>query len=119
MLTVETKFQSGGKLLPHSYLRGGVFLGEALRGIRRDIKLGTWNVRGLYRAGSLKAAARELVRYNLDVVGVQEVRWDKEGTVRAGDYNFFYGRENENHQLGTGFLVHCRLVISSEENRVC
>jgi hypothetical protein len=30
---------------------------------------------------------RELARYKLDVVGVQEVRWDKEGTVRAGDYN--------------------------------
>ena len=31
----------------------------------------------------------------LDVVGVQEVRWDKGGTVRAGDYNIFYGKENE------------------------
>ena len=71
MLTVETKFQSGGKLLPHSDLRwGGVFLGEALRRLRRGIKLGTWNVRSLYMAGSLKAAARELARYKLDVVGV-------------------------------------------------
>ena len=93
MLTVETKFQSGGKLLPHSDLWGGVFLGEALRRIRRDIKLGTWNVRSLYRAGSLKAAARKLARYKLDVVGVQEVRWDKEGTVRARDYNFFCGKK--------------------------
>jgi hypothetical protein len=49
-----------------------------------DILLGTWNVRILYRAGSL-AAARELTRYKLDLVGVQEVRWNKEGTVRAGD----------------------------------
>ena len=56
------------------------------------MKLRTWNVRSLYRAGSLKAAARELARYKLDVVGVQEVRWDKEGTVRTGDYNFFYGK---------------------------
>jgi hypothetical protein len=37
------------------------------------------------------AAARELARYTckLDLVGVQEVRWDKEGTVKAGDYSFF------------------------------
>jgi len=71
----------------------------------REMKLGTWNFRSFYRAGSLKAAAREL-----DVVGVQEVRWDKEGTVRAGDYNFFYGKGHENHQLRTGFFVHRRLV---------
>ena len=55
----------------------------------RDILLGTWNVRSLYTAGSLMAAARELARYKLDLVGVQEVRWDKEGTVKAGDYSFF------------------------------
>ena len=64
------------------------------------MRFGTWNVRSLYRAGSLTAAARELVRYKLDLVDVQEVRWDKGGTVRAGDYNFFYGKGNENHQLG-------------------
>ena len=31
------------------------------------------------------AAARELARYKLDLMVVQEVRWDKEGTVKAGD----------------------------------
>jgi len=88
MIPLETK-QSGGKLLPHSDLGGGVFLRETSRSIQRGIKIGTWNVRSLYRAGSFKAAARELAKYKLDVVGVQEVRWDKGGTVRAGDYDFF------------------------------
>jgi len=58
----------------------------------------------LYRAGSLTAAARELVTYKLDLVGVQEVRWDKGVSVRAGDYSFFYGKGNENHQLEQDFL---------------
>jgi len=83
---------------------GGLFLEEASHSIQREMKIGTWNVRSLYRAGSLKAAARGLVRYKLDVVGVQEVRWDKGVTVRAGDYDFFYGKGNENHQLERVFL---------------
>jgi hypothetical protein len=74
------------------------------------MRFGTWNVRILYRAGSLTVAARELSRYKLDLVDVQEVWWEKEGTVKAGDYSFFYGKGNENYQLGTGFFVHHRLL---------
>ena len=29
---------------------------------------------------------------------------------RAGDCNFIYGKGNENHQLGTQFFVHHRIV---------
>jgi len=77
------------------------------------MRFGTWNVRSLYRAGSLTAAAAwELARYQLDLVGVQEVMWDKGGTVRAGDYIFFYGKRNKNLQLGTGFFVHHGIVLS-------
>jgi len=38
------------------------------------MKFGSWNVRSLYRAGSLTATVRELARYKLYLVGVQEVR---------------------------------------------
>jgi hypothetical protein len=39
-----------------------------------------WNVRGLYRAGQLMTVAKEISEYELDLVGVQEVRWDRGGT---------------------------------------
>jgi len=79
MLTTPTHGSPGG---------GGVSRGGITQNTK-EVKLGTWNVRSLYRAGSLKAAARELARYQLDVVCVQEVRWDKRGIVRAGDCDFF------------------------------
>ena len=48
--------------------------------------------------------ARKLARYKLDLVGVQEVRWGKEGTVKAGDYSFFYGKKMKIISWEQGFL---------------
>jgi len=55
------------------------------------MRFGTWNVRSC-RVGSFTAADRELARYKLDLVGVQEVRWGKGGMVRAGDCNSVHGK---------------------------
>jgi len=82
------------------------------------MRFGIWNVRSLYRAGSLTAAARELAVYELDLLGVEEVRWDKAGKLRAGNCNFFFGKGKKYHQLGTGFFVHHRIVSAVKESRV-
>ena len=39
--------------------------------------------------GTVGQVARELARCKLDLVGIQETEWDKGGTVRPRDYNFF------------------------------
>jgi hypothetical protein len=70
-----------------------------------DMKLGTWTISSLHRTGALKTVTRELGKYRLDLVGVQEVRWEKSGTERAQEYIFCYGEGNGEHQLGTGFFV--------------
>jgi hypothetical protein len=76
-----------------------------------DMRSGTWNVRSIYKIGSLLTVVRELGKYKIDLVCVQ-VRWEKGGTVRAEDYTFFYGQGNEDHQLRRGFLL-CKKIVSA------
>jgi hypothetical protein len=53
---------------------------------------------------SLMTVSRELARYKLDLLVVQEVRWEGGSTELAGKYTFFAGKVNENHELGTVFF---------------
>jgi hypothetical protein len=39
-----------------------------------------------------------------------QVRWDKDGTKTAGEYAFFYGKENGNYELSTAFFMHQRIT---------
>jgi hypothetical protein len=63
-----------------------------------------WNVMSLYRADSL-TVTRILVKYKLQLFGVEESRWDGSDTESAGDYTFCYLNGNENHELETGSFV--------------
>jgi hypothetical protein len=71
-----------------------------------DVRFGTWSVRGLYRAGSLMTDSRELSRYRLDLMEVQEVRWEDSGAAPAGEYIFFYGMRKDRNELSTGERDH-------------
>jgi hypothetical protein len=50
-----------------------------------DMRFGTGNVRNMYMADSLMTVAKTLSKYKLDLVGVQEVRWFRDGAEPAGE----------------------------------
>jgi hypothetical protein len=54
----------------------------------------------------------QLGGWALDLLGLQEVRWDRGGTEPAGQYTFFYGKGNQNHELGIGFFIHKIITLA-------
>jgi hypothetical protein len=57
----------------------------------------TWNVRSVYRVGSLMAVEEELSECKLYLVRVQERRWNR-GLRIGRECIFFYGKRNVNHE---------------------
>jgi hypothetical protein len=55
-----------------------------------DMRFGICNIRSLCRSGSLKIVSIELSKYKLDLVVVQEARWDKGGTESAENFTFVH-----------------------------
>ena len=61
----------------------------------KKIKLGTWNLRGIYEEGAIKSLTEEVKRYDLDIVAVQETHLKGNDIMEVGDYILFKsGAEN-------------------------
>jgi hypothetical protein len=75
-------------------------------GIGKILWNGTWNVRSLYKEGSLKTGASELAKYKLQVdqVAVQGIRWVEDSSQPVDNYTFFHGNGNANHHFKTSFF---------------
>ncbi|OXU30206.1 hypothetical protein TSAR_005540 [Trichomalopsis sarcophagae] len=71
---------------------------------KRDLRVRTWNVRSLYRAGAFKELIKKDDRYDLDLVAIQESRWLDGGVLASGNFTYLYGA-GSGGSLGTGFLV--------------
>jgi hypothetical protein len=78
---------------------------------------GVWNVRGMCRSGSITTVARELTRYKLDLVGVQEIRSDK-GHCKIRGLFSFYGKEMKIIKWEQKFCTP-QNIIGSYKSRVC
>jgi hypothetical protein len=52
--------------------------------------------------------AKEILKYKINLVGVQEVRWERDATEPAGEYIFLYRKGNENLECGTDFFLYMR-----------
>jgi len=74
-------------------------------------KIGTWSVRTLNRGGKLENLEKEMQNNEVSVLGVNEVRWKKQGDIRSGDYTVYY-TEGDRAEKVVARVVHESIVRS-------
>lgn len=76
-----------------------------------DIRIGTWNIRTLFKTGAMKTIIDEIKRYKLPVVALQEIRWPGNGSIKSYDTTLFYsGGASDRHEFGVGFMINEALL---------
>ena len=70
------------------------------------MKIATWNIRGLLEESKFKTLERDLIRYNLDILAVQETHIRGTDKKLIGNkYTFYHtGPTNHSHH-GVGIIV--------------
>ena len=74
-------------------------------GMKSDLRIGTWNIRTLFRSGALNKLTDVFVEYKLDILAVQEMRWTGQGVLDRRNCSIYYSCHDKTHQFGTGFVV--------------
>ena len=53
--------------------------------------IGTWNVRSINQ-GKLEVIKQEMVRVNINILGISELKWTGMGEFNSDDRNIYYCR---------------------------
>ncbi|VVC26960.1 Endonuclease/exonuclease/phosphatase [Cinara cedri] len=67
--------------------------------------IGTWNVRTMLNASKLENIKLEMMRLDIDILGVSEVRWSGNGDFWSDDYRVIYFDDETPGRAGVGFII--------------
>jgi hypothetical protein len=60
-----------------------------------EISLATWNVQTILKPGTMKEIMEEIGKARVDVVAVQEIRWQGQGRIDKEDFSLSYSGPKE------------------------
>lgn len=76
-------------------------------GTRTRTRIGQWNIRTLKEPSRLSQLEREMQKYNIQILGISEMRWPGSGEMQTAEGNLliFSGGEVNNGQRGVGLII--------------
>jgi exonuclease III len=90
-----------------------------------DLTKATWNVRTMLIPGKMQEISKEMMKYKIDIIALQEIQWQGQGRIDKPDYTRLYsGSEEKTDQLGTRFMMkrtmkRSLLDFEPQNNRIC
>jgi exonuclease III len=70
------------------------------------LNIGTWNVRTLLQARAMNGIADGIMKYRMEIVAIQEIRWKSKGVINKAKFSIYYvGKDDRQGECGVGFIV--------------
>ena len=66
--------------------------------------IGTWNVRSMNQ-GKLEVVKQEMVRVNIDILGISELKWTGMGEFNSDDHYIYYCGQESLRRNGVAIMV--------------
>lgn len=76
---------------------------------KKDLRIGTWNVRSLYRPDALNILLHTLDNYKISTTALQEIRWTSNGIIERRKHTIFYSFHEKYHVDEVEFVVSSQL----------
>ena len=77
-------------------------------GLNAAKSIGTWNVRSMNQ-GKLKVVKQEMVRMNINILGISKLRWTEMGEFNSDDHYIHYCGQEFLRRNGVAITVNERV----------
>ena len=82
--------------------------GSKVRCYKEQYCIGTWNVRSTNR-GRLEVVKQEMARVNIDILGINELKWTGMGEFNSDDHYIYYCEQEPLRRDGVALIVNKRV----------
>ena len=78
--------------------------GIKVRSYKEQYNIGIWNIRSM-NPGKLEVVKQEMVRVNIDILAISELKWTEKGKFNSDGHYIYYCGQESLRRNGVTFIV--------------